>query len=70
MQGLSVLDEVIAGSGRVGDLHHVLEVLQREMSDPEKADDMDRILERFGHMQEEYEQRLLRGSATQQVSIQ
>jgi ATPase subunit of ABC transporter with duplicated ATPase domains len=43
------------GAGRVGDLHHELEALQREMSDPDKADDMDRILEGFGHVQEEYE---------------
>src|SRR4249920_3456211 len=55
MQGRSVLDEAIAGSGRVGDLHHELEALQREMSDPDKADDMDRILDRFGVVQEEYE---------------
>src|ERR1700733_3436590 len=55
MHGRSVLDEAIAGSGRVGDLHHELEALQQEMSDPGKADDMDRILERFGHVQEEYE---------------
>jgi ATPase subunit of ABC transporter with duplicated ATPase domains len=55
MQGRSVLDEAIAGSGRVGDPHHELEALQREMSDPDKADDMDRILDRFGHVQEEYE---------------
>src|SRR5437868_6920043 len=55
MQGRSVLDEAIAGSGRVGDLHHELEALQHEMSDPGKADDMERILERFGHVQEEYE---------------
>src|SRR6202041_4210273 len=55
MQGRSVLDDAIAGSGRVGDLHHELEALQREMSDPDKADDMDRILDRFGHVQEEYE---------------
>jgi ATPase subunit of ABC transporter with duplicated ATPase domains len=34
MQGRSVLDEAIAGSGRLGDLHHELEALQREMSDP------------------------------------
>jgi len=47
MQGRSVLDEAIAGSGRVGDLHHELEALQREMSDPDKADDMDRILEQL-----------------------
>src|SRR3954453_8998016 len=55
MQGRSVLDEAIAGSGRAGDLHHELEGLHRELEDPEKADQMDRILERFGHVQEEYE---------------
>jgi ATPase subunit of ABC transporter with duplicated ATPase domains len=55
MQGRSVLDEAIAGSGRAGDLHHELEDLQRAMGDPDQADDMDRILERFGHVQEEYE---------------
>ena len=42
-------------SGRAGDLHHELEELQRAMGDPDQADDMDRILERFGHVQEEYE---------------
>ncbi len=34
MQGRSVLDEAIAGSGRVGDLHHELESLQHAMEDP------------------------------------
>jgi len=56
MQGRSVVDEAIAGSGRVGELHHELEALQQAMSDPDKADEMDSILERFGHVQEEYEQ--------------
>jgi ATPase subunit of ABC transporter with duplicated ATPase domains len=55
MTGRSVLDEAIAGSGRVGDLHHELEHLQRAMEDPSKADEMDSILERFGTVQEEYE---------------
>src|ERR1044071_9324131 len=55
MSGRSVLDEAIAGSGRVGDLHHELEQLQHDMSDPAKADDMDRILARFGEVQEEYD---------------
>src|SRR4029079_15748324 len=55
MSGRSVLDEAIAGSGRLGDLHHELEDLQQAMSDPERADDMDRILARFGEVQEEYE---------------
>jgi ATPase subunit of ABC transporter with duplicated ATPase domains len=55
MSGRSVLDEAIAGSGRLGDLHHELEELQHAMSDPARADDMDRILERFGEVQEEYD---------------
>jgi ATPase subunit of ABC transporter with duplicated ATPase domains len=55
MSGRSVLDEAIRGSGRLGDLHHELEDLQQGMSDPERAADMDRILARFGEVQEEYE---------------
>src|SRR4029079_12196476 len=55
MSGRSVLDEVIAGSGRLGTLHHELEDLQRAMADPERAADLDRILARFGEVQEEYE---------------
>ena len=55
MQGRSVLDEAIAGSGRAGDLHHELEALQHALGDPAQAGDMDRILERFGEVQEEYE---------------
>jgi ATPase subunit of ABC transporter with duplicated ATPase domains len=55
MQGRSVLDEAIAGSGRVGDLHHELEALQQAMEDPARAGEMDRTLARFGAVQEEYE---------------
>jgi len=55
MSGRSVLDEAIAGSGRLGDLHHELEALQHAMGDPDRAGEMDRILSRFGEVQEEYE---------------
>jgi ATPase subunit of ABC transporter with duplicated ATPase domains len=55
MAGRTVLDEAIAGSGRLGDLHHELEALQHDMADPAKGDEMDRILARFGEVQEEYE---------------
>jgi ATPase subunit of ABC transporter with duplicated ATPase domains len=55
MAGRTVLEEAIAGSGRLGDLHHELEALQGDMADPAKGDDMDRILARFGEVQEEYE---------------
>ena len=55
MSGRSVLDEAIAGSGRVGDLHHELESLQHAMGDPARSDEMDAILARFGEVQEEYD---------------
>jgi ATPase subunit of ABC transporter with duplicated ATPase domains len=55
MSGRSVLDEAILGSGRAGDLHHELEQLNQAMADPARADDMDRILARFGEVQEEYQ---------------
>src|SRR5262245_1081073 len=55
MSGRTVLDEAIAGSGRLGDLHHELEDLNRSLADPARAHDMDRLLARFGEVQEEYE---------------
>jgi ATPase subunit of ABC transporter with duplicated ATPase domains len=55
MAGRSVMDETTAGCGRVGTLHHELEELQHAMADLERADEMDDILERFGHVQEEYD---------------
>ncbi len=55
MAGRSVLDEAIAGSGRVGQLHHELEQLQHDMADPAKADDIDRILARYGEVQATYQ---------------
>src|SRR6187397_332028 len=55
MSGRSVLDEAIAGSGKVGALHHELEELQHALGDPARADEMDTILARFGEVQEEYE---------------
>src|SRR5262245_7310505 len=56
MSGRPVLDEAIAGSGRVGDLHHELVALERAMSDPEKQDELDATLARFGEVQGEYQQ--------------
>ncbi len=55
MSGRAVLDEAIAGSGRIGDLHHELEDLHKALEDPARASDIDQILERFGAVQEEYE---------------
>jgi ATPase subunit of ABC transporter with duplicated ATPase domains len=55
MSGRSVIDEAIAGSGKVGELHHELEQLQHDMADPDKADDMDKILARYGEVQAQYQ---------------
>ncbi len=57
MSGRSVLDEAIAGSGRLGDLHHELESLTHALGDPERAGAMDAILNRYGEVQGEYQQR-------------
>jgi ATPase subunit of ABC transporter with duplicated ATPase domains len=57
MGGRSVLDEAIAGSGRLGDLHHELADLERAMTDPDRAEEMEKILERFGEVQQEYQER-------------
>ena len=54
MSGRSVLDEAIAGSGNLGDLHHELKDLEHALADPERADEMEAILDRFGHVQDEY----------------
>jgi ATPase subunit of ABC transporter with duplicated ATPase domains len=54
MAGRSVLDETIAGCGRVGILHHELEALQHAMADPDESD-FDVVLARFGEVQEEYD---------------
>lgn len=43
MSGRSVLDEAIAGSGQLGEPHHELDALQRAMTDPDQADEIDRI---------------------------
>jgi ATPase subunit of ABC transporter with duplicated ATPase domains len=51
----TVLDQTIAGSGVLGELHHELEQLQRDMGDPDQQDHMERILKRFGTVQEEYQ---------------
>jgi len=54
MSGRPVLDEAIAGSGRLGELHHELLELEHAMSCPETKD-LEKVIERFGHVQEEYQ---------------
>ncbi|MEZ5979350.1 MAG: ABC-F family ATP-binding cassette domain-containing protein [Planctomycetota bacterium] len=53
---LSVVDAAISGCGRLGDLHRELAELEAAISDPEKMDELDATLERFGEVQGEYQQ--------------
>mgnify|MGYP001204684005 FL=1 len=54
MSGRSVIDEAIAGT-RLGALHHELDDLQHALADPARAVELDRLLARFGEVQEDYE---------------
>ena len=54
MSGRSVIDEAVAGT-RLGALHHELDDLQHALADPARAVELDRLLARFGEVQEEYE---------------
>ena len=55
MSGRSVLDEAIAGSGEVGDLHHEMKELELALADPDRADEMEQILARFGEVLDAYQ---------------
>ncbi len=55
MSGRSVLDEAIAGSGNLGDLHHELSDLELALADPDRAHEMEQILARYAVVQDEYQ---------------
>ncbi len=57
MSGRSIIEEAIAGSGRLGDLHHELHDLELGLADPDKSGELDTLLARFGEVQGEYQQR-------------
>ncbi len=61
MRGRTALEEVKAGAGRVSDLAHALaqveERLQKSAEDPLSDDEMTALLEKYGELQLEFEQR-------------
>jgi ATPase subunit of ABC transporter with duplicated ATPase domains len=57
MSGCSVLDEAIAGSGRLGDLHHELTDLATVLADPARVREMESVLARYSEVQDEYQHR-------------
>jgi ATP-binding cassette subfamily F protein 3 len=61
MKGRSALEEVMAGAGRVSvlaeELHHIEKRLGELAEDPGDGSEMEKILERFGEVQLEFESR-------------
>ncbi|MBO6934254.1 MAG: ABC-F family ATP-binding cassette domain-containing protein [Deltaproteobacteria bacterium] len=51
MSGRSVVAETVAGAGEVAELGAELKELEAAMADPDRADELEKILERFGEVQ-------------------
>jgi ATPase subunit of ABC transporter with duplicated ATPase domains len=56
MAGRSVLDEVVAGAGEVADLAMELRALEVGMADPERADELDTLVARYGEVQPRFDE--------------
>ena len=56
MSGRSVVAEAMAGAGAVCDVAAELHELEHAMADPERADELDELVERFGEVQARFEE--------------
>jgi ATPase subunit of ABC transporter with duplicated ATPase domains len=56
MAGRPVVAEVMDGAGPVSALITEMRALEADMGDPDKADDMDAIIERYGEVQHQFEE--------------
>ncbi|RWD79290.1 ABC-F family ATP-binding cassette domain-containing protein [Mesorhizobium sp.] len=56
MRGLSAVAEVMEGAGPVSAVAAEMRELEHAMGDPERADEMDEIIERYGELQHRFEE--------------
>ena len=56
MRGRSVVSETVAGAGEVAEVFLELKEVEHALGDPERADEMDSLLERLGEAQARFEQ--------------
>jgi ATPase subunit of ABC transporter with duplicated ATPase domains len=56
MAGRSVLEETMAGAGEVSEVAHELHALEHAMADPDRANELERLVDRFGHVQARFDE--------------
>jgi ATPase subunit of ABC transporter with duplicated ATPase domains len=56
MSGQSVVEQTMAGAGSVSEAARDLRALEQAMADPARGDELDQLIERFGHAQARFEQ--------------
>jgi ATPase subunit of ABC transporter with duplicated ATPase domains len=56
MSGRTVLEETMAGAGEVSEAAHTLHELEHAMADPARADELEELIEKFGHAQARFEE--------------
>ncbi len=56
MEGKPVVAEVMNGAGPVSELMAEMALLEADMADPDKADEMDTIIERYGEVQGRFQE--------------
>ncbi|HET8734324.1 MAG TPA: ATP-binding cassette domain-containing protein, partial [Anaeromyxobacteraceae bacterium] len=56
MAGRSALAETMDGAGPVSEVAAELHALEHAMADPDRADEMDALVERFGHVQARFDE--------------
>jgi ATPase subunit of ABC transporter with duplicated ATPase domains len=56
MSGRSVVEETMAGAGEVSDVAHELHALEHAMADPERGEELESLIDRFGHVQARFDE--------------
>jgi ATPase subunit of ABC transporter with duplicated ATPase domains len=56
MRGRTVLAETMAGAGEVSEVARELHELEHAMADPARADELEAIVDRFGHVQSRFDE--------------
>ncbi|MFN7133771.1 MAG: ABC-F family ATP-binding cassette domain-containing protein, partial [Myxococcales bacterium] len=56
MSGRSVVEETMDGAGPVSSIARELHQLEHAMADPERADELEKLVERFGEVQARFEE--------------